>query len=177
MILTATVRAGEAGLRLDDAARMLFPELSKTRIRKIIDWGGCMVSGTMVRVASRILREGDEVAIGLLEQERCVEFLLRQEDIIYEDQEYLAVNKPVGINSQRTPYQLKGTMEYAVDVNFKANGNREPATGDPPPRQGNLGGHVLPEKRKTGDPYLFPAEDRRCREGLLGARRCFPRRG
>ena len=127
MILTATVRAGEAGLRLDDAAKALFPELSKTRIRKIIDWGGCMVSGTMVRVASRILREGDEVAIGLLEQERCVEFLLRQDDIIYEDKEYLAVNKPVGINSQRTPYQLKGTMEYAVDVNFKANGNKEPA--------------------------------------------------
>jgi RluA family pseudouridine synthase len=127
MILTATIGSGEAGLRLDDAARALFPELSKTRIRKIIDWGGCAVSGTMVRVASRILREGDEIAIGLLEAERCVEFLLRQEDIIYEDGEYLAVNKPVGINSQRTPYQLKGTMEYAVAVNFQANGNREPA--------------------------------------------------
>ncbi|HEY6873780.1 MAG TPA: RluA family pseudouridine synthase [Geobacteraceae bacterium] len=127
MILKATVGAEQAGMRLDDAARVLFPELSKTRIRKIIDWGGCAVSQVMVRVASRTLREGDEVAIGLLEPERCVEYALAEGDILFEDPEYVAVNKPVGINSQRTSYQLKGTMEYAVDVYLKARGIREPA--------------------------------------------------
>ncbi len=40
MILKATAGAEQAGMRLDDAARVLFPDLSKTRIRKIIDWGG-----------------------------------------------------------------------------------------------------------------------------------------
>lgn len=127
MILTATVGAGQEGQRLDDAARALFPELSKTRIRKIIDWGGCAVNGVMVRVASRTLREGDAVALGLLEPERCVEYALTPTDILFEDAEYLAVNKPVGVNSQRTPYQLKGTMEYAVDVYLKSRGIREPA--------------------------------------------------
>jgi RluA family pseudouridine synthase len=127
MILTAIVGPEQAGLRLDDAAKALFPELSKTRIRKIIDWGGCAVSQVMVRVASRTLREGDEIALGLLEPERCVEYQLTGADILYEDPEYLAVNKPVGINSQRTSYQLKGTMEYAVDVYFRSLGIGEPA--------------------------------------------------
>lgn len=127
MILTATVGAEQAGMRLDDGAKVLFPELSKTRIRKIIDWGGCAVNQVMVRVASRMLREGDEVAVGLLEAERCVEYLLSEGDILFEDHEYLAVNKPVGVNSQRTPYQLKGTMEFAVDVYLKSRGIKEPA--------------------------------------------------
>jgi len=127
VILKAIVGGELAGMRLDDAARVLFPELSKTRIRKIIDWGGCAVSQVMVRVASRTLKEGDEVAIGLLEPERCVEYALAPGDILFEDPEYLAVNKPVGINSQRTSYQLKGTMEYAVDVYLKGLGIREPA--------------------------------------------------
>ena len=127
MILTAKVGPEEAGLRLDDAARALFPELSKTRIRKIIDWGGCAIGQVMVRVASRAVREGEEIGLGLLEPERSVEYLLKPEDVLYEDREYLAVNKPIGVNSQRTPYQLKGTMEYAVEVYFKSAGIREPA--------------------------------------------------
>ena len=127
MILKAIVGPEQAGQRLDDAAAALFPELSKTRIRKIIDWGGCAVGEVMVRVASRSLKEGDEIALGLLEPERCVEYALSAGDVIYEDAEYVAVNKPVGINSQRTPYQLKGTMEYAVDVYLKGKGIREPA--------------------------------------------------
>ncbi|MCM2358250.1 MAG: RluA family pseudouridine synthase [Geobacteraceae bacterium] len=127
MILKVIVGGEQAGMRLDDGAKALFPELSKTKIRKIIDWGGCAVDQVMVRVASRTLKEGDEIALGLLEPERCVEYLLTKDEILYEDQEYLAVNKPVGVNSQRTSYQLKGTMEYAVDVYLKAQGIREPA--------------------------------------------------
>jgi RluA family pseudouridine synthase len=127
MILRGVVGPEQAGMRLDDGAKALFPELSKTRIRKIIDWGGCAVALVMVRVASRPLREGEEVALGLQEPERCVEFALTAGDILFEDPDYLAVNKPVGINSQRTPYQLKGTMEYAVDVCLRSRGIREPA--------------------------------------------------
>ena len=70
MILTARAGEAQAGMRLDDAAAALFPELSKTRIRKIIDWGGCAVGQVMVRVASRTVREGDEISVGLLEPER-----------------------------------------------------------------------------------------------------------
>jgi 23S rRNA pseudouridine1911/1915/1917 synthase len=127
MILKGTVGTEQAGMRLDDAARALFPELSKTRIRKIIDWGGCAVGQVMVRVASRTLRAGEEISLGLLEPERCIDFALAPVDILLDDPEYLAVNKPAGINSQRTPYQLKGTVEYAIDCYFRAHGVGEPA--------------------------------------------------
>ena len=127
MIFSAVVRDEQAGMRLDDAAKELFPQLSKGEIRKIIDWGGCTVSQTMVRVASRILRAGDEIALGVMEPERRVELAYAKDDILFEDTEYLAVNKGAGLNSQRTPYQLKGTVEYAVSLYLREQGSKEPA--------------------------------------------------
>jgi RluA family pseudouridine synthase len=114
VILKGVVGPESAGRRLDEGARLLFPELSRTRIRKIIDWGGCAVAGRMVRVASRPLAEGDEVVIGVMETAEYRERLLSPAEIIYEDAEYLTVCKEAGLNSQRTPYQLKGTLEHMV---------------------------------------------------------------
>lgn len=127
MILTSTVGTEIAGLRLDDAAKALFPQLSKTQIRRIIDLGGCAVNQTMVRVASREVRHGDEIILGVMEAERFVDVRLVKEELLFEDRNYLALNKAAGINSQRTPYQLKGTVEYAVAVYLKEQGNSEPA--------------------------------------------------
>jgi RluA family pseudouridine synthase len=127
MILTTTVGTATAGLRLDDAAKALFPQLSKTQIRRIIDLGGCAVNQTMVRVASREVRQGDELILGIMEAERFVDVRLVKEELLFEDSNYLALNKAVGINSQRTPYQLKGTVEYAVAVYLKEQGSSEPA--------------------------------------------------
>ena len=115
-----------AGMRLDDGARLLFPTLSKTRLRKIIDWGGCTVAGSMVRVASRLLKEGEEIIIGVMEPERCMEREFRPDEILHEDGDYLAVVKEAGLNSQRTPYQLKGTLEYMVGQVFRNRGSNEP---------------------------------------------------
>lgn len=122
MILKETVGGREAGKRLDEAAALLFPGLSRSRVRKIIDLGGCAVNGVMCRVASRALKEGDEVTVGVMEPGRFRELVLGGEDIMYQDGEVLAVRKPAGFSSQRTPYQLKGTVEYAVGVCLKAQG-------------------------------------------------------
>jgi 23S rRNA pseudouridine1911/1915/1917 synthase len=127
MILVARVDAEQAGMRLDDGAKSMFPQLSKGEIRRIIDWGGCNVSQALVRVASRTLKEGDEVALGVLEAERCVELVYTKKDILYEDKDFLAIYKAAGFNSQRTPYQLKGTVEYAVDCYMKSIGLKDPA--------------------------------------------------
>jgi 23S rRNA pseudouridine1911/1915/1917 synthase len=127
MILKGVAGPKEAGMRLDDGAKALFPGLSKGDIRRIIDWGGFTVAGVMVRVASRTLRHGDEVCLGVLEPERRIELSYTSADMLYEDREYLAVNKKGGFNSQRTPYQLKGTVEYAVDRYLKSQGVTEPA--------------------------------------------------
>jgi RluA family pseudouridine synthase len=127
VILKGVVGAGQAGMRLDDGAKALFPALSKGEIRRIIDWGGCTVAGALVRVASRTLHERDEVCLGVMKPERCIELSYTSSDMLYEDGEYLAVNKRAGFNSQRTPYQLKGTVEYAVDRYLKSQKVNEPA--------------------------------------------------
>jgi RluA family pseudouridine synthase len=127
MILTARVSDEQNSLRLDDGAKDLFPQLSKGEIRRIIDLGGCAVNQVMVRVASRQLRTGDEIALGVMEEERFVDVRYRTDDLLYEDRSYLAVNKASGINSQRTPYQFKGTVEYAVGQYLKELGSLEPA--------------------------------------------------
>jgi len=127
MILLGRAGDEQASMRLDDGARELFPQLSKGEIRRIIDLGGCAVNQVMVRVASRQLRAGDEIAIGVMEQERFVDVRYSREDLLYEDRSYLAINKAPGINSQRTPYQFKGTAEYAVGQYLKEEGSSEPA--------------------------------------------------
>lgn len=127
MILVERVGAEQAGMRLDDGAKLIFPQFSKGEIRRIIDWGGCNVSQALVRVASRTLKEGDEIALGVMDQERCVELVYGKKELLYEDKDFLAVYKAAGFNSQRTPYQLKGTVEYAVDCYLKAIGLKEPA--------------------------------------------------
>jgi len=126
MILKNKVGADLAGKRLDDGAALLFPTLSKNRVRKIIDLGGCSVNNTLVRVASRQLREGDEIVLGIMEPERFRDLIFRESDILYEDNDVLAICKPAGINSQRTPYQLKGTVEYAIGAYLKSEEIDEP---------------------------------------------------
>ncbi|HBA87272.1 MAG TPA: RluA family pseudouridine synthase [Geobacter sp.] len=127
MILTDRVNAELAGMRLDDAAKALFPQLSKGEIKRIVDWGGCYLSQVLVRVASRGVKEGDEIALGVMEPERCIELAYRKEQLLYEDKDFVAVYKADGFNSQRTPYQLKGTVEYAVDCYLKGIGLRDGA--------------------------------------------------
>lgn len=127
MILVARVDAEQAGMRLDDGVKAMFPQLSKGEIRRIIDWGGCNISQTLVRVASRTLKEGDEVAVGVMDAGRCIDLCFTKEELLYEDKDYIAICKAEGFNSQRTPYQLKGTVEYAVECYMKSIGLKDPA--------------------------------------------------
>ncbi len=127
MILRKTVGKEQNNLRLDDAVATLNAGVSKSEARRIIDRGGCTVNVALVRVASRSVKAGDVIEIGVMEAGRFQKLLLLPEALLYEDAELIAVNKPAGINSQRTPYQLKGTLEYWVSEYFKAQGNSEPA--------------------------------------------------
>ncbi|WP_298273101.1 RluA family pseudouridine synthase [Geobacter sp.] len=149
MILKGKAGPELADVRLDEGAKRLFPELSKSRIREIIDWGGCAVSGTMVRVASRQLKSGDEVVLGVMEPERYREFAYGKEELLYEDAEYLAVNKAAGLNCQRTPYQLKGTVEYAVTLYLKTLGILEPARVIHRLDRGTSGVMLFPKTRRA----------------------------
>jgi 23S rRNA-/tRNA-specific pseudouridylate synthase len=127
LILRAFIGPGQAGMRLDDAAKELFPSCQNPDSQEIIDWGGCTIDNAKVRVASRKLREGEEIIIGVIEEENCRDLVLTDKDVLHEDADCLAVAKGAGINCQRTPYQLKGTVEFAVEMYMKKARSREPA--------------------------------------------------
>jgi RluA family pseudouridine synthase len=79
----------------------------------------------MVRVASRLVKAGDVLEVGVMESGRFCELVMPSESLLYEDGELIAVNKPAGVNTQRTPYQLKGTLEYWVSEYFRQQGSME----------------------------------------------------
>ena len=147
MILRKTVGKEQDNLRLDDAIATLNAGISKSEARRIIDRGGCTVNVALVRVASRSVKTGDVIEIGIMEAGRFRELLLPSEALLYEDGELIAVNKPAGINSQRTPYQLKGTLEYWVSEYFKAGGNSEPARVVHRLDRGTSGTMLFPKNR------------------------------
>jgi RluA family pseudouridine synthase len=147
MIVRKTVEKEQHSVRLDDAITALCVGVSKSEARRIIDRGGCTVNVALVRVASRSVKAGDIIEIGIMEAGRFQELHLPPEALLYEDAELIAVNKPVGINSQRTPYQLKGTLEYWVAEYFKAQGNNEPARVVHRLDRGTSGAMLFPKNR------------------------------
>ena len=148
MILRKTVVKEQNNLRLDDAIATLCPGVSKSEARRIIDRGGCTVNVALVRVASRSVKSGDVIEIGVMETGRFQELRLPPEAMLYEDAELIAVNKPAGINSQRTPYQLKGTLEYWVSEYFKAQGSSETARVVHRLDRGTSGAMLFPKSRQ-----------------------------
>ncbi|HWI40196.1 MAG TPA: RluA family pseudouridine synthase [Verrucomicrobiae bacterium] len=149
MILRGVTTQAEEGLRLDEAAPRLFPSLSRGEVRRIIERGGCVVGGSMSRVASRRVKPGEEIVLGVMEAGRFSDFFLTPELVLYEDADYLAVNKPAGINAQRTPYQLCGTMEYAVTRWFRERGIADPARIVHRLDRGTSGVMLFPKSRQA----------------------------
>ncbi|HEY4743088.1 MAG TPA: RluA family pseudouridine synthase [Desulfuromonadaceae bacterium] len=127
MIRKETIRQEQEGRRLDEAVTLVFDGISKSEARRIIDRGGCSVNSAMVRVASRTVRAGDVIEVGVMEPGRFRELELPPQALLFEDNDLIAVNKPAGVNTQRTPYQLKGTLEYWVSEYFRTQGINEPA--------------------------------------------------
>lgn len=149
MILRKSITAQSAGQRLDDAVSSLFEAVSKSEARRIIDRGGCAVNSAMVRVASRPVKAGDIIEIGLMEAGRFHDLVLPPEALLYQDGELIAVNKPAGVNTQRTPYQLKGTLEYWVGEHFRLQGSAEPVRVIHRLDRGTSGVMLFPRQRQA----------------------------
>lgn len=149
MILREKVSRELGERRLDDVLAALFTGVSKSEARRIIDRGGCSINAAMVRVASRIVKPDDVIEIGLMEPGRFRELILPPESLLYEDDDLVAVNKPAGVNSQRTPYQLKGTLEFWVSEHFRQLGINEPARVIHRLDRGTSGVMLFPKNRRA----------------------------
>ena len=148
MILNLAISAEFSGCRLDDALAGL-AEISKGEARRIIDRGGCAVNQAMVRVASRGMKTGDSLTVGVMQAGEFRELVLPPEAIVFQDSDLIALNKPSGVASQRTPYQLKGTLEYWVAEEFARQGIKEPVRVVHRLDRGTSGLMLFPKNRQA----------------------------
>ena len=103
------VEAGHSGKRLDVFLAEAGLELSKRKIRQVIDVGGVYVNRKRVRVASRQVTRGDKVRFEYnehaLKQLKTQRPEFKEADLLWTGHQVIAVNKPPGMASQATKDQ------------------------------------------------------------------------
>jgi RluA family pseudouridine synthase len=100
------VSPGQSKARIDLFLSSVLPEVSRRKIRQILDVGGCYVNNKRMHIASRQVNAGDKVRVEFnleaLSKTRQKTFTLRDDDILYDEKNLIAINKPPGLPSQAT---------------------------------------------------------------------------
>jgi 23S rRNA pseudouridine1911/1915/1917 synthase len=113
-VLSFEVLADETGDRLDHAVAARYPELSRTRVKELIDGELVLVDGKPSKAAHR-LHAGEKVAVTpkarppLRAHAESIPL-----DILFEDPDIIAVNKPAGMTVHAGAGNASGTMVNAL---------------------------------------------------------------
>lgn len=99
--------------RIDQSISDQCQELSRTLTRKIIDIGGVHLNGRRVRKCSLLVCCGDKIEI-FIDGFDLNHYRLCDNDILFQDDYIIAINKPALIESQPTPARYKGTLYEAL---------------------------------------------------------------
>jgi 23S rRNA pseudouridine1911/1915/1917 synthase len=112
--LSFEVLASEIGDRLDHAVAARYPVLSRTRVKELIDGQLVMVDGKPSKASHR-LHPGEKVAVNpkarppLRAHAESIPL-----DILFEDADIIAVNKPAGMTVHAGAGNASGTMVNAL---------------------------------------------------------------
>jgi 23S rRNA pseudouridine1911/1915/1917 synthase len=104
----------EPATRLDRYLAKEYPELSRSRLQKLIEQGYINVNGRGAK-ASQKLNVGDEVHVSLPHPEQVS--LVAETiplDVIYEDNDLLLINKPAGLVVHPSPGHTAHTLVNAL---------------------------------------------------------------
>ena len=100
------VKSDQSAMRIDLFVAAMFPDLSRRKVRQILDVGGCYVNNKRMHIASRLVHTGDKVRIEFsldgLKKTRQKTFELTEAEILYDAHHVIAINKPPGLPSQAT---------------------------------------------------------------------------
>jgi 23S rRNA pseudouridine1911/1915/1917 synthase len=113
-VLSFEVLAAEIGDRLDHAVAARYPELSRTRVKELIDGQLVLVDGKPSKGSHR-LHTGEKVAVNpkvrppLQAQAESIPL-----EILFEDADIIAVNKPAGMTVHAGAGNASGTMVNAL---------------------------------------------------------------
>jgi 23S rRNA pseudouridine1911/1915/1917 synthase len=105
----------EAGQRLDRVVTAHCPELSRTRIQELIEAGLVFIDGRAATKGSQRLRGGERI---VLEARERPPLRAKAEsiplEILYEDEDVIAVNKPAGMTVHAGAGNPRGTLVNAL---------------------------------------------------------------
>lgn len=111
-----TLQVSESAVRLDKYLAEECPELSRSRLQKLIEQGCVLVNDCRVK-ASQKLNTGDKICLVLPppEQPSLVAESIPV-DVVYEDDDLLVVNKPAGLVVHPSPGHTAHTLVNALLV-------------------------------------------------------------
>jgi 23S rRNA pseudouridine1911/1915/1917 synthase len=106
--------AGNGGLRLDKYVSQKCPELSRTRVQKLIE-DGCIRVNSQPAKSSLKLEDGDEIDIAVpppTPSPLVAEAIPLK--VLYEDRDVLVVDKPAGLTVHPAPGHYSHTLVNAI---------------------------------------------------------------
>jgi len=113
-ILEFLVSDDEAGTRLDRVVAVHCPELSRTRVQELVDEGLILLNGRVAKGAHR-LHAGDAIRVEARPRPPiCAEAESIPLDVLYEDDDVIAVNKPAGMTVHAGAGNHSGTLVNAL---------------------------------------------------------------
>lgn len=117
-----TVPEGAKAMRLDKALAELHPDLSRSRLKMLIEAGDVIVSGYIIKTPSHKVNAGENITITI---PPAVDDKPRPEniplDIVYEDDDLLVINKAVGMVVHPAVGNYEGTLVNALLYHCKGN--------------------------------------------------------
>jgi 23S rRNA pseudouridine1911/1915/1917 synthase len=106
---------GEEGARLDRMLANRFPELSRTRLKRLIEDGRVVQNGVVARDPSWRVRPGQNFIVSFPEVEEAAPAAQPlQLDIRFEDAHLIVVDKPAGLVVHPAPGNPDGTLVNAL---------------------------------------------------------------
>jgi 23S rRNA pseudouridine1911/1915/1917 synthase len=110
-----TVEADGAGRRLDVTVAEHCPGLSRTRVQELIDAGQVLVDGSRPKRGSVRLRGGERILVQITARPAMVaEPEAIPLEILYEDEDVIAINKPAGMTVHAGAGNPSGTLVNAL---------------------------------------------------------------
>jgi 23S rRNA pseudouridine1911/1915/1917 synthase len=109
------VSTADSGARLDRFIASHCPELSRTRVQELIESGFVRIDGCAAKKGALHLRGGEKITLEITERPP-----IRAEaesiplDVLYEDEDVIAINKPAGMTVHAGAGAVSGTLVNAL---------------------------------------------------------------
>lgn len=109
------VASPDAGTRLDRFIAARCPELSRTRVQELIDAGLVLLDGSAAKKGSVRLRGDEKVTVEVADRPAIVaKAEMIPLDVLYEDEDVVAINKPAGMTVHAGAGNVSGTLVNAL---------------------------------------------------------------